>query len=110
MKTLLLLLVFEALSLAGNVEKGREIYLEYCANCHSVSMTGGLGKDFNLVSYERKKEEIIRYAANPGNYFRTFGYSANAMPQLPLSEEQITNVADYIDSLQPFKKWMKRKK
>jgi len=32
------------------------------------------------------------------------------MPTLPLDEQEFKDVADYISSLQPFKKWMIKKK
>jgi cytochrome c553 len=32
------------------------------------------------------------------------------MPTLPLEDQQFKDVADYISSLQPFKKWMIKKK
>ena len=32
----------------------------------------------------------------------------NAMPTLPLKENEIEDIADYIDSLQTFKVWMKK--
>ena len=93
----------------GSVEAGREVYLINCANCHSTNMSGSLGKDFNMVSYTRTKKEILEYVTNPGQTFKKFGYSANAMPTLPLSEVERQDVVDYIDHLQPFKKWMKSK-
>jgi len=93
----------------ADVKSGKKVYLVNCAICHSINMSGGMGKDFNLVSYTRTKKEIIDYASRPGMMFRKFGYSSNAMPTLPLSQDEIVDVADYIDSLQPFKKWMKKK-
>lgn len=108
-KIMLLSLIF-ATSLTANIKKGKEIYDTYCANCHSVKMTGGMGKDLNIVSYTRTKEDIAAYVEAPGKMFRKFGYSANAMPRLPLSQEEIKDVADFIDSLQPFKKWMVKKR
>ena len=93
----------------ASVEAGKEVYLINCANCHSNNMRSGLGKDFNLVSYTRTKEEIKAYVKTPGLVFRSFGYPANAMPTLPLDDKEIQDVADYIDSLQPFKKWMIKK-
>jgi mono/diheme cytochrome c family protein len=95
------------LSLNANIIKGKDIYAQNCANCHRTDMKGGMGKDFNLVSYTRKREDIIKYVTDPSKMFRKFGYSANAMPELPLSEDEIKDVAEYIDSLQTFKKWMK---
>jgi len=93
----------------SNIETGKKVYEANCSQCHSVHMTGGLGRDFNLVSYTRTKQEIKDYISDPGRMYRKFGYSANAMPTLPLTEDEINDVADYIDSLQPFKKWMVKK-
>ena len=93
----------------ADIKSGKNIYLINCANCHSINMSGSMGRDFNLVSYTRTKKNIINYATRPGMMFRKFGYTANAMPTLPLSPKEINDVADYIDSLQPFKKWMKKK-
>lgn len=100
--------VLISLSLYANNENGEKIYYIYCSNCHSINMNGGMGKDFNLVSYSRTNLEIFNYVSNPGINFRKYGYSANAMPTLPLSSNQIQDVAEYISSLQPFKKWMKK--
>jgi len=69
-----------------------------------------MGPDFNIVSYTRTKEEIQQYAENPSSLYRKFGYSANAMPTLPLNEDDLSDIAEYISSLQPFKKWMVKKK
>jgi mono/diheme cytochrome c family protein len=94
----------------GDVERGKAVYEANCAQCHSTRMTGGLGRDFNLVSYTRRKQEIIDYIESPDRMYRKFGYSANAMPTLPLTEDEVKDVADFIDRLQPFKKWMVAKK
>ena len=40
----------------GDIQNGEKVYKSTCANCHSTRMTGGLGRDFNLVSYTRTKE------------------------------------------------------
>ncbi len=105
LKFKLILLLFIT-NMYASVEAGKEVYLINCANCHSINMSGSLGKDFNLVSYTRTKEEIKIYIKKPGMVFRSFGYPANAMPTLPLDNKEIQDIADYIDSLQPFKKWM----
>ena len=71
---------------------------------------GKLGPDFNMVAYTRHKEEIEYYAKDPYSLYEAFGYTANAMPTLPLEDQQFKDVADYISSLQPFKKWMIKKR
>ncbi|MFA5454046.1 MAG: cytochrome c [Sulfurimonas sp.] len=107
MKKIFIWLFFVSLA-AADIENGFEVYKTYCANCHSASMQGGMGRDFNLVSYDRKKEDIIRYISDPNSTFREFGYSSNAMPKINIKPEDVNDVAEYIDSLQKFKKWMKK--
>ena len=102
-------LIFITLSLSADIENGKDVYAQNCGNCHRIDMKGGMGKDFNLVSYSRKKSDIVKYVRAPSKMFREFGYSANAMPKIPLSEQQIKDVSEYINSLQPFKKWMVKK-
>jgi mono/diheme cytochrome c family protein len=97
-----------ATNIYADIERGKKVYSANCAQCHSVHMTGGLGRDFNLVSYTRRREDIVSYVKDPYTMYKKFGYGANAMPTLPLEKEEIEDVADYIDSLQPFKEWMKK--
>jgi len=105
-----LLLFFTATHLLADVEKGKAVYAANCAICHTVNGGRAMGPDFNIVSYTRTKEEIAQYAKDPYSLYEKFGYSANAMPTLPLEDEEFKDVADYISSLQPFKKWMIKKK
>jgi mono/diheme cytochrome c family protein len=100
-------IILYASSLWADILRGEAVYQANCSQCHSTHMTGGYGRDFNLVSYTRKKAKIIAYVTDPSEMYKEFGYTANAMPTLPLPKNEIEDVADYIDSLQPFKKWMK---
>jgi len=95
---------------ANLIEKGKSVYKANCAICHTVNGGRALGPDFNIVSYTRTKEEIAAYAKDPYSNFKKFGYSANAMPTLPLEDIEFKQVAAYISSLQPFKKWMIKKR
>ncbi len=117
MKQLPILLIFIAITnLFANekedslVEKGKAVYAANCAICHTVNGGSALGPDFNMVSYTRTKEEIANYAKDPYANYKKFGHSANAMPTLPLEDIEFKEVAAYISSLQPFKKWMIKKK
>jgi len=107
MKLLITLSILAITILSADIENGKDVYTQNCANCHRTDMKGGMGKDFNLVSYSRRKEDIVKYVRSPSSMFRKFGYSANAMPQLPLNEQEIKDVSEFIDALQPFKEWMK---
>jgi len=110
-KIIILFSLFTTTHLVADIEKGKKVYAENCGICHSINgSVGGMGPDFNMVSYTRTKEDIAHYAKDPYSMYEKFGYSANAMPTLPLEDEEFKDVADYIDSLQPFKKWMKKKK
>lgn len=83
-------------------------FILHCAICHTTNGGMAFGKDFNIVSYTRKKEDVKAYMKDPYENFKRFGYDANAMPTLPLKENEIEDIADYIDSLQTFKVWMKK--
>jgi mono/diheme cytochrome c family protein len=109
MKRLIISLTFLAtINLSANVKAGEKVYKENCAVCHTVNGGSALGPDFNIVSYTRHKKDIENYAKDPYSLFEKFGYSANAMPTLPLEDQEFRDVADYISSLQPFKEWMKK--
>ena len=99
MKTIIVMfmLLFK-ISIFASAEKGKELYISNCAICHTVNGGNAFGKDFNIVSYTRKKEAIKAYIKDPYENFKRFGYSANAMPTLPLKESEINDIADYIDS------------
>ena len=105
MKKILILIAFIS-NIYAIKTVGEDVYFTNCAACHSITMQGGMGKDFNLVSYTRTKKEIYNYASDPAAHYRKFGYSANAMPTLPLNEQELEDIAEFIDKLQPFKKWM----
>lgn len=97
-------------NLMADIEAGERVYKANCAICHTVNGGSLMGTDFNIVSYTRQKAKIAQYVRDPYSLFKEFGYSANAMPTLPLEEDEIEDVADYISSLQPFKIWMKKSK
>ncbi len=107
---ILLLALFLGTNLVADIQKGKAVYAANCAICHTVNGGSALGADFNIVSYTRTKEDIEAYIKDPYSMYEKFGYSANAMPTLPLEDEEFRDVTDYIDSLQPFKEWMKKKK
>ncbi len=95
--------------LSADITHGKAVYKMNCAMCHTVDGRGGLGPDFNKVSYTRTRAQIAHYAKDPYAMYRSFGYDANAMPTLPLTDQEIKDVADYIGSLVTFKKWMIKK-
>ena len=105
---ILILILLTGLTLSADIDNGKDVYAQNCASCHSVNMGSGMGADFNIVSYTRKKEDISKYIISPATMYKKFGYSSNAMPTLPLPPQDVDDVVEYIDSLQPFKVWMKK--
>ena len=106
----ILLALLIGTELLANVKSGKAVFAANCATCHTVNGGSALGPDMNIVSYTRTKEDLEDYTRDPYKFYKIFGYSANAMPTLPLEKQEVKDVAAYIDSLQPFKKWMKKKK
>ncbi len=109
-KVIILPLLLVGIELMADIKAGEKVYKENCAICHTINGGSALGPDLNIVSYTRHAQEIEAYAKDPYSLAEAFGYSANAMPTLPLEDKQFKDVADYISSLQPFKKWMIKKK
>ena len=109
-KLLISITLLTASTLMADVKAGEAVYKANCAICHTVNGGRALGPDFNLVSYTKTIQEIAQYAKDPYSLYEKFGYSANAMPTLPLEDQEFKDVAEYISSLQPFKKWMIKKK
>lgn len=93
-------------NLIADVKSGEQVYNVNCAICHTVNGGLAMGPDFNIVSYTRKISQIEEYVKDPASFYKEFGYSSNAMPKMVLTKKEINDVAEYISSLQPFKKWM----
>ena len=109
-KLLISITLLTTTALLADVKAGEKVYKANCAICHTINGGNAMGPDFNMVAYSRKPEMIAAYAKDPDSLYKEFGYSANAMPTLPLEDVEFKDVAEYISSLQPFKKWMIKKK
>ncbi len=105
-KITILIALLIGTNLIADVKSGEQVYNINCAICHTVNGGSAMGPDFNLVSYTRKISKIKQYVKDPVSLYKEFGYSANAMPKIVLTKKEINDVAEYISSLQPFKKWM----
>jgi mono/diheme cytochrome c family protein len=94
-------------NLIADVKSGEQVYNINCTICHTIDgSSSAMGPDLNIVSYTRKISQIEQYVKNPASLYAEFGYGANAMPKMVLTKKEINDVAEYISSLQPFKKWM----
>ena len=109
-KLIISMALLTATNLMADIEAGEKVFKANCVICHSINGGfGGMGPDLNIVAYTRKTALIEQYAKDPDSLYKSFGYSANAMPTLPLEDQEFKDVAEYISSLQPFKQWMIKK-
>jgi len=102
-KSILTVALVSLSAFCGDSGNGEKIYKSTCSFCHSINMTGGFGRDFNLVSFTRTKEQIKHQVRDPNISAFRLGYTANAMPKFPLSEQEIEDIATYVDAIQPIK-------
>ena len=109
-RSVIVVALLTATNLVADITAGEQVYKANCAICHTINGGSALGPDLNIVAYTRTVDKIEQYTRDPYSLYEEFGYSANAMPTLPLEEQEIKDVADYISSLQPFKKWMIKNK
>ncbi len=109
-KIIILLTLLTTVEVMADTKAGEQVYKANCAICHTINGGSALGPDFNLVAYTKRVSQIEQYSKDPYSLYKEFGYSANAMPTLPLTDKEFKDVAEYISSLQPFKKWMIKKR
>jgi len=92
------ILSFFSLSLfSGN---GEEVFRAYCWGCHHQSATA-FGPSFKEIATKRTKEEIRAMISDPEGVSKAFGYKRNAMPNLNLSDDNLTSITNYILSFKP---------
>lgn len=80
----------------AEIEKGRKLYEEKkCGLCHAVSGKGGnLGPDLSEEGGKRDRAWLVKFLKNPKE-----GVPGAKMPPVKGSDEEISNLADYLLSL-----------
>lgn len=72
-----------------------EMFTAYCRACHSVGGQGGLiGPALDDVKNRKTREEMTEWIRNPQRL-----KPGTAMPQLPLTEIQLTEIVDFLMGL-----------
>lgn len=72
-----------------------EMFTAYCRACHSVAGVGGVvGPPLDEVKNRKTREELLAWIADPQTI-----KPGTAMPQLPLTQEQLNEIVDYLLSL-----------
>lgn len=96
--------------LAGSVSMGEKISMQKdCAACHSVDGTEGIGPTFKGLygkttiltdgSEVHVDEEYLIESIQQPNKKIVIGYEADMMPEDPLSDEELSQIIDYIKTL-----------
>ncbi len=87
---------------AGDVERGRQLFLANCTACHNTDPThpGPVGPAIAGSSRELVEARVL-HAAYPPGY--TPKRSSNVMPALPYLAPAVPDIAAYLGSLPPAK-------
>ncbi len=90
-----------------NVSKGEILFVKHCVSCHTIGIKSNIGPDLNAASYKLTKREVRMHIENPTRILKDFDKSKVVMPVIPLSNDDIYALAEYIDSLEVHKIWIK---
>lgn len=103
----LVLPLFLGTQLFQTVSDGAEIFQEACAGCHTVGSGDLLGPDLKDVTKNREQQWLVDFISNPDKMFASGDttavalfkqYGNQAMPNLGLSQEQVTAVIAYLQA------------
>ena len=95
---LLLFIAFSSPSLGGDIKAGEARYAQNCGNCHGP---GGMG----LASYPKLSGKEVPYLIDRLKTYRAgtkIGPNSSLMIMMatPLSDEEISNLAAYLNNVQ----------
>lgn len=76
---------------------GRDVYENYCMGCHNI-MHEAFGPSFQSIARARDSGQVRAHVLAPRASARALGYRLNSMPYIPLSNEQVTAVVDFVMS------------
>ena len=82
--------VRSVLQLAGNIERGQEIFQLNCATCHGLSAGGEVGPNLHNVSERKSRVALIRQV--------TSGQTP-PMPQFQPNEKDMADLLVYLETL-----------
>ncbi len=110
MKVILLISVFVSSlfsEVIDNISKGEILFIKNCVSCHTIGTKNNIAPDLKTTSYKRTKKEIRAHIENPTRILKDFNYKQKTMPKIKLSNDEIYSIAEYIDSLEVHKVWIK---
>ncbi len=79
---------------------GKKVFETYCWGCHHQTAVA-FGPPFEEIASKRSAEEIKAMITDPASVSKVFGYKRNAMPSFTLSDNNLTEITDYILSYKP---------
>jgi mono/diheme cytochrome c family protein len=100
-KKYILLLIFILSSLfsktidAQKTVTGKQVFETYCWGCHHQTAVA-FGPPFSEIASKRSADEIRAMITDPKSVSKVFKYKRNAMPKIPLKEEELDAITKYI--------------
>ena len=95
LKKLFLILIIMLLSLHSANLNGKKVFEKYCWGCHHQTAVA-FGPPFKEIANKRTSEEIMAMITDPKNVSKLFGYKRNAMPKIPLTNDELKAITKYI--------------
>ena len=84
-------------TLSAGGDAGRAVYENYCMGCHNIEYEA-FGPPFRRIARSRDAAQVRAHVLAPRTSARALGYRLNSMPYIPLSNEQVTAVVDFVMS------------
>ena len=88
-----LLLLFSSL-FAKEID-GKKVFETYCWGCHHQTAVA-FGPPFKEIASKRSADEIKAMITDPQSVSKIFKYKRNAMPKIPLNQDELDAITKYI--------------
>lgn len=82
--------VQSVLQLAGNPDRGKDIFVLNCATCHGLEADGEVGPDLNGVSERKSRAAIIK---------QVISGQTPPMPQFQPNEKDMADLLSFLETL-----------
>ena len=85
---------------SASASNGKKVFETYCWGCHHQTAVA-FGPHFEEIASKRSADEIRAMITDPKSVSKVFGYKRNAMPAFVLSDENLSEITQYILSFKP---------
>jgi len=78
-----------------NQPSGKKVFETYCWGCHHQTAVA-FGPPFSQIASQRSEQEIKAMITDPESVSKVFKYKRNAMPKIPLTQQELQAITNYI--------------